>query len=240
MSREVEVERARAAYRARDASADTPYRWDNPGYVLYVQSVERALLQAFHDAGVELAGARALDVGAGSGYFLHRLREYGAGGCVGIDLLEERVAAARDRYPVLDLHVGEAANLPFANGSFDLVTQFTCLSSIVDDGVRLAAAREMLRVAAGGWVLSFDMRASRALGRRKPPNATQTVPLDAGELRRLFGEPSLLRRAGLRFDLAQVLGRHALLGAALAELPSLRGSLLGLWRVPADQGRSDL
>jgi len=237
---ERELDRVRNEYRARDAAAETPYRWDNPGYVLYVQSVERALLQAFHDAGVELAGARALDVGAGSGYFLHRLREYGAGECVGIDLLEERVAAARDRYPVLDLHVGEAANLPFANGSFDLVTQFTCLSSIVDDDVRLAAAREMLRVAAGGWVLSFDMRASRALGRRKPPNATQTVPLDAGELRRLFGEPSLLRRAGLRFDLAQVLGRHALLGAALAELPSLRGSLLGLWRVPADQGRSDL
>lgn len=240
MSREVELERARAAYRARDASADTPYRWDNPGYVLYVQSVERAVLRAFDDAGVELAGARVLDVGSGSGYFLHRLREYGAAECVGIDLLEERVAAARDRYPVLDLHVGDAAKLPFADGSFDLVTQFTCLSSIVDDDVRLAAAREMLRVAAGGWVLSFDMRGSRTLGRRKPPNATKTVPLDGGELRRLFGEPSLLRRAGLRFDLAQVLGRHALLGAALAELPSLRGSLLGLWRVPADQGWSDV
>jgi SAM-dependent methyltransferase len=240
VSREAELERARAAYRARDSAADTPYRWDNPGYVLYVQSVERALLRAFHDAGVEPAGARVLDVGAGSGYFLHRLREYGAGESVGVDLLEERIAAARERYPVLDLRVGDAANLPFANGSFDLVTQFTCLSSIVDDDVRLAAATEMRRVAAGGWVLSFDMRGARALGRRRPPNATTTVPLDPDELRRLFGEPSLLQRAGLRFDLAQVLGRHALLGAALAELPSLRGSLLGLWRVPADQGRSDL
>jgi SAM-dependent methyltransferase len=240
VSREAELERARAEYRARDAAADTPYRWDNPGYVLYVQSVERAMLRAFDDAGVELTGARVLDVGSGSGYFLHRLREYGAGECVGIDLLEERVAAARERYPVLDLHVGDAAELPFANGSFDLVTQFTCLSSIVDDDTRLAAAREMLRVAAGGWVLSFDMRGARALGRRQPPNATQTVPLTGGELRRLFGEPSLLRRAGLRFDLAQVVGRHALLASGLAELRPLRGSLLGLWRVPPDQGRSDL
>jgi SAM-dependent methyltransferase len=239
VTRDAELERARAAYRARDASTETPYRWDNPGYVLYMQSVERAVLGALRDAHVELAGARTLDVGCGSGYFLHRLREYGAGECVGIDLMEERIAAGRERYPGLDLHVGNAGELPFAYGSFALVTQFTCLSSIVDDDLRLAAAREMLRVAAGGWVLSFDMRGSPA--RRRPRSATPTIPLDGSELRRLFGEPSLLRRASLRFDLAQLLGRRPLLAAALAELPPLRGSLLGLWRVPAGQGagRSD-
>jgi SAM-dependent methyltransferase len=239
MSRDAELERARAAYRARDASAETPYRWDNPGYVAYMQSVERSVLRALRDAGMQLADARTLDVGCGSGYFLHRLREYGAGECVGIDLMEERIAAGRERYPGLDLRVGSAAELPFEAGSFDLVTQFTCLSSIVDDELRLAAAREMLRVAAGGWVLSFDLRGSPA--RRRPASATQTVPLDGSELRRLFGEPSLLRRASLRFDLAQLLGRRPLLAAALAELPLFRGSLLGLWRVPPSQGagRSD-
>jgi hypothetical protein len=156
--------------------------------------------------------------------------------CHGIDLLEERVAAGRERYPLLDLRVGNAAELPFPDGSFDLVTQFTCLSSIVDDEVRLRSAHEMRRVAAGGWVLSFDMRGSRSLALRRPPEATPTVALDRHALRRLFGEPRLLRTVALRFDLAQVLGRRPLLAMTLAALPALRGSLVGLWRVPDAEG----
>src|SRR5262245_55288137 len=122
-----ELERIRSEYRARDAAAETPYRWENPGYVAYLQALERALLRAFADAGVELAGARVLDVGCGSGYFLHRLREYGAGECHGIDLMEERIAEGRESYPGLELAVGSATELPYGNGEFDLVTQFTCL-----------------------------------------------------------------------------------------------------------------
>jgi SAM-dependent methyltransferase len=229
VSEETELERARAAYRERDASTETPYRWDNPGYVAYIQSVERAVLAALRDAAVPFAGARTLDVGCGSGYFLHRMREYGAGECVGVDLLDERIAAARERYPGLDLHVGNAAQLPFPDGSFELVTQFTCLSSILDDEVRLAAAREMQRVGAGGWILSLDLRSS---ARSRPAHATPTVALDRDELRRLFGVPALLRRAGLRFDVAQKVGERSLLAAALAGLPPLRSSLIGVWRAP--------
>ena len=148
---DAELDRIRTEYRARDAASDSPYRWDNPGYVSYVQGLERSLLRAFDDAGVSLADARVLDVGCGSGYFLNRLREYGAGEAHGIDLMEDRVAEGRKRYPALQLHIGSATELPFEDGEFDLVTQFTCLSSILDDDVRLAAAREMQRVA-GGWV----------------------------------------------------------------------------------------
>ena len=80
---DAELDRIRTEYRARDAATDSPYRWDNPGYVSYMQGLERSLLRAFDDAGVPLAGARVLDVGCGSGYFLHRLREYGAGEATG-------------------------------------------------------------------------------------------------------------------------------------------------------------
>ena len=143
---ETELDRIRAEYEARDAAASSPYRWDNPSYVTYMQIVERALLKAFRDAGVQLEGARVLDIGAGSGYFLHRLTEYGAAEGHGIDLMKDRVAAGRRRYPALHLEVGSATELPYADGAFDLVTQFTCLSSILDDEVRLAVAREMRRV----------------------------------------------------------------------------------------------
>jgi SAM-dependent methyltransferase len=231
---DAELERIRAAYRERDAAEDTPYRWDNPGYVTYMQEVERALLGALADGAVRLQGARVLDVGCGTGYFLHRLREYGAGDCHGIDLMQNRVAEGRKRYPALHLHVGSATELPFRDGEFDLVTQFTCLSSIVDAGVRLAAAREMQRVAAGGWVLSLDLRGMRPPGLRhsRPARGTPTVPLDERELMRLFGEPALLRRVALVFDLTHRIGKHAALAAALATLPWLRSHLLGLWRPP--------
>ena len=64
---DAELDRIRSAYQQRDAAADTPYRWDNPGYVTYMQELERSLLRAFADADVALAGARLLDVGCGSG-----------------------------------------------------------------------------------------------------------------------------------------------------------------------------
>jgi SAM-dependent methyltransferase len=228
---DAELERIRAAYQARDAAAETPYRWDNPAYVAYMQQLERALLHGFTDAGLDLTGVRVLDVGCGSGYFLHRIKEYGAGECHGIDLVENRVAAGRERYPSLHLHVGNAAELPFADGEFDLVTQFTCLSSIVDRDVRTAVANEMQRVARG-WLVSFDMRGMLpARMRRSGP--TPTVALDKQELQRLFGTPTLLRRAALAFELGQLVGGRTILSNALGALPPLRSHLLGIWRIPS-------
>jgi SAM-dependent methyltransferase len=182
---DAELDRLREEYAARDVAAESPYRWDNAAYVRYMQRLERALLRSFGDAGVELRSASVLDVGCGTGYFLHRLREYGAGECHGIDLVENRIATARDRYPTLEWHVGSAAQLPFSNGEFDLVTQFTCLSSIVDAETRTAVAQEMRRVARG-WLLSVDMRSDSK-------GDTPTVGLDREELRRLFGDPVLVR-----------------------------------------------
>jgi SAM-dependent methyltransferase len=236
---ENELDRIRGAYTVRDAASDTLYRWDNPGYVSYMQSVERAVLRALVEVGVPLKGARVLDVGCGSGYFLHRLQEYGAGECHGIDLMENRVEVGRERYPTLQLRVGTATELPYADAEFELVTQFTCLSSILDAEVRLAVAREMRRVATGGWALSFDMRGlwlSR-LARRPPSvdDSTQTVALDRQELSRLFGEPAVLRRETLTFALAELTGRHPVIGTTLGTLPFLRSHLLGLWRVPAEE-----
>ena len=74
-------------------------------------------------------------------------------------------------------------------------------------------------------MLSFDMRRSSRPGAAGTP----TVGLDGQELRALFGEPRLLRRAALRFDLAQVTGRHYLVAQMLGLLPPLRSHMLGLW-----------
>lgn len=226
---DAELDRIRGEYEARDAAASSPYRWDNPGYVTYMQALERALLRALADARVRLRGAKVLDVGCGSGYFLHRLHEYGAGSCRGIDLMESRIAEARERYPGLEWLVGSATDLPFEDGAFDLVTQFTCLSSIVDDDARLSAAGEMRRVA-GSWVLSVDTRTASAAGA-----ATPTVALDERELKRLFGEPTRLRRAPVNFGLARATGRHDMIARALTALPRLRSHYVGLWRAQSER-----
>ena len=36
---DAELDRIRTEYRARDAATDTPYRWDNPSYVSYMQAL---------------------------------------------------------------------------------------------------------------------------------------------------------------------------------------------------------
>jgi hypothetical protein len=77
------------------------------------------------------------------------------------------------------------------------------------------------------------MRGLRRPGSRsRPAPDTPTVPIDEAELRRLFGDQTLLRKAALAFELAQLTGRHVSLASALAALPPLRSHLLGLWRIP--------
>jgi ubiquinone/menaquinone biosynthesis C-methylase UbiE len=111
-----------------------------------------------------------LDVGCGGGYFLHGLREYGAGDCHGIDLMENRIASASERYPGVRFHMGSATELPFEEGEFDLVAQFTCLSSILDPHVRLVAAREMKRAARGvGYFRSTCSASSARTFKRRVP-----------------------------------------------------------------------
>ena len=242
-----ELARAAAAYRERDAAPKTTlYSWDSPAYVLFMQRLERELLSALTVARVDLPSTRVLDVGCGFGYFLNRLVDYGACAASGIDLMEDRIAAARHRFPALDLHAGSATELPFTDGSFDLVTQFTCLSSCMDAGVRASIAAEMWRVVRpGGVVLSFDMapvapaaRRVAAIARRLRPGlavgVTQVEPLPPAELARLFPGEVLVRRVPtLDFGLTQRIAGRPLLTELLSLVPSLRTHLLMVIRKPS-------
>src|SRR4029077_2848796 len=96
--------------------------------------------------------------------------------------------------------------LPWGDESFTLVTQFTCLSSVLDAELRADIAAEMWRVLApGGVVLSFDMhaapwpiRALRGLVKlylrgRLPSGGTPVDPLRTAELESWF--PGVRRRS---------------------------------------------
>src|SRR5215208_2152993 len=96
-------------------------------------SAASSLLRAYSDAvnaGLvrrwlpSLGGARVLktdlfDEAVAAG-LVPELRAAGAS-VVGIDVSDATVAAARTRYPELEVLVGDVRRLPFANGSFDAV-----------------------------------------------------------------------------------------------------------------------
>ena len=243
-----EIERIRAAYRVRDATAlDTASPWLDRAYRILLQDLEWALLEELHHTSIALAGARVLEVGCGAGYFLERFREYGVAHAAGIDLVEDRIAIARARYPALELVAGDASKLPWDDKSFELVTQFTCLSSILDQRVRDSVASEMWRVLApGGAVISYDIgpeplpvRAIRRLaalraGAGAASGRTPTAPVETSELARWFPAAELrCRRVGVHPDLGQVLARAPRVARAAVGSPGLSVHVLAVARKEA-------
>lgn len=155
----------------------------------------RALLMAHPPIWTE---GRILDIGCGAGHELAKWRaRVSETRLCGIDLLPERAARGREIYPLLPLLNGDAAGLPLAPGKFDLVMQFTVLSSILDKELRKAIAGEMLRVLKpDGMILWYDYWFN--------PTNPQTLGIGKGEIQSLFPECSMVSR---RVTLAPPLAR---------------------------------
>ncbi len=227
-----ELERIRAVYARRRAEGrDARYTVFDRANLFRLLSLERELVATLRAEGLtEVAALHALDVGCGGGWWLRTLLRWGArpAHLAGIDLLPEAVAACRAIHPDLDVRLGNAAELPFAEGAFDLVSQFTVFSSILDDGLRRRAAAEMLRVLRpGGVVLWYDFTVN--------PANPDTRGIDRRELARLFPGCRLrVRRVTLAPPLARLVAPRAWLLAELLErLPPLRTHLLATARPAA-------
>jgi len=98
-----------------------------------------------------------LDVGAGHGVFLEELRSARGIAGVGIEITPAKVDYARSRG--VDLRLGDATKLAFADGEFDAVVSCEVLEHL-PFGVYEAALRELARVARE-WVIvtvPFDER----------------------------------------------------------------------------------
>jgi SAM-dependent methyltransferase len=100
------------------------------------------------ERGLDLAGLQAgvslLDIGCGAGGALALARRRGAE-VAGIDASTNLVAIARQRLPGARIEIGGMEDLPFAAGSFDVVTGFNSFQ-FADDPVRaLAEARRVCR-----------------------------------------------------------------------------------------------
>jgi ubiquinone/menaquinone biosynthesis C-methylase UbiE len=166
-----------------------------------------------------------LDVGCGSAWFLDALVERGADPdrLQGVDLLEQRVAEARERLPDSRFEVADARRLPFPESRFDTVLMLTLLSSLPDRPSVASALTEARRVLApGGTLLVYEPRVPNPLNRhtvfisRRMLSGTLGPDLEDSPLTVL---PPLARRLGRRTD--RLYPRLARLGPLLTHRLSI-------------------
>lgn len=97
-------------------------------------------------------GRRALDVGCGPGALTARLVDrLGVGSVCAVDSSAPFVAAARDRFPGLDVRPSRAEELPWPDGWFDVVAASLVVHFMRDP---VAGLREMGRVARPGGTVA--------------------------------------------------------------------------------------
>lgn len=126
-------------------------------------------------------GDRLLDVACGSGLALELAGLRGAV-CAGIDAAARLVAVARDRSPDADIRVGDMHDLPWDDGSFDVVTSFRGVWGTTPDAVR-----EIYRVLAPGGRLGLTVWGHI----KASPGAWALAPF------RLADEPAVANQAAM-------------------------------------------
>jgi SAM-dependent methyltransferase len=117
-------------------------------WIAWVRKPGHDSYEQFHrDAFLELLpppSGRTLDLGCGEGRVTRDLAALGHD-VVGVDSSPTLIAAARDAAPDMELHVADAAALPFGEDSFGIVVAFMSLHDIDDlDGAVSEIARVLL------------------------------------------------------------------------------------------------
>ena len=248
-----EIERIRREYAKRDgADFGRKFHYDNPGFMYHMQEREWGIMQALSREGLNLSATDVLEVGCGTGHILQRFLDFGAHSATGVELMSHRVHAGSKRYPGVRILQADAGHLPFVSESFGLVSQFMCLSSVLDRELRARIADEMWRVLSpGGLILSYDLRPSslvlRAINRlghhlefgnakADPHPVTPIRPLPASELMELYPKGRIrVLSISLNSHLGALAKVSRSLPSLLSALPPLRSHFLAVVRKSAEQ-----
>jgi ubiquinone/menaquinone biosynthesis C-methylase UbiE len=158
------------------------YSWSNSAQLFAIQQRQRAVLYSLQRLGfTELANMRILEMGCGGGGVLAEFVCYGASpyNLYGLDLLPSRLKDAKCRLPGTHFVQADGSCIPFPDQSFDLVLQYTAISSVLDPDLRRMICTDMLRVLKpNGLILSYDFWLN--------PVNKQTRGLTISEIRRSF------------------------------------------------------
>lgn len=98
---------------------------------------------ACHDLARVTADTRLLDIGCGSGGALRMARLRGAD-VAGLDVAPDLLEIATDRLPQAELRRGDMEHLPFADGTFDTVTNINSIMYAADPSRAIREARRVL------------------------------------------------------------------------------------------------
>ena len=223
---QTEVARIRTIYASRESSIDAHrYTVFDPAHLLVHFSRQSAFLRLLKSANINsLVNLKILEVGCGAGGILLEYLGYGArpADLFGVDVLSDKLAQARQRSPNINILTSDAQQLPFGDGQFDLVTQYTVFSSVLHTAVRKQIANEMVRVLKpGGYIVWYDFWPNN------PWNPdVRGIRLD--EVKRLFPNAQYdIQRIVLAPPIARPLARISPLACQLLELvPWLRSNYM--------------
>jgi SAM-dependent methyltransferase len=200
-----------------------------------IQERERHVLQLLDRYGLmPLAGKRILEVGCGTGKWLRDLVAWGAEPehLFGVELLQASAVRARRLCPqAVTIECGNAAELRFDCGSFDIVLQANVFTSVLDEDMQQAMAAEMVRVLRpGGVIVWYDFFVRNSCN-------SYLRPVTRPDIQRLFPGCSIdLRRISLALPLTRLLApRWWSLCSMLSRFPPLCTHYLGAIRSTASR-----
>jgi SAM-dependent methyltransferase len=135
-------------------------------------------------------GRRTLDLGCGEGRLARDLKALGHT-MVAVDAAPSMVVAAREGDPALDVHLADAAELPFEDASFDLVVAFMSLQDIDDFEGAIAEASRVLEP--GGRLCLAVVHPFTSAGRFEGEDASSPFVVRESYLARSFYEDRIAR-----------------------------------------------
>lgn len=211
-----EIERINSAYEKRkDNISSARYSLFNNDNFYYVQSRDKAILEMLKSSNiVSLNDKRILDIGCGTGNELINLIRYGAdpGNLYGIDLLKSRIETARGLSPNISFTCSDASEIPYRDGFFDIVIQFTVFTSIFNEDMKKSIAEEMLRVIKpDGIIVWYDFHVHN-------PNNPDVRGVKKKEIYKLFSGCQIkLKRITLAPPIARIIAPHSMILCHLLE-----------------------
>jgi GT2 family glycosyltransferase/ubiquinone/menaquinone biosynthesis C-methylase UbiE len=168
-----------------------------------------------------LAGKRVLDLACGTGYGTALLAEAGAK-VTGLDISSEAIKTAKARYqrPGVKFLIGDCYNLPFEDGSFDVIVANEMIEHVDQHDALLA---EVKRVLADDGLFLVSTPNKPVYNRYKVPNVFHVSEMEIPEFHRLLSR---------YFDHIQLTGtRMALVSVGFELEPNAQKSNLAAARI---------